>query len=123
VGTGQLLLSVVSVDERRGGAGESLNTIVDRTREGLDSAFARARFDDLLVQAGYLRSHRELYKEPRYTLRGVHFWSVRGEFPRIVEADLRQGVHDCSYHINTSGLDEYLVDQERVASLIGGKHG
>ncbi len=122
-GTPALVLALASLDERRGGSGESLNALVDRTRAHLTSVAARSRLDGLLIQAGYLPGHRDHYAEPRYTLRGLRFWSVRDGFPRLVEADLRPGVDECSYQLNTSGLEEYLLAADEVTNLIRGAHG
>jgi hypothetical protein len=116
-GTGQLLLGHFSLDERRGGSGESLNAIIDRTRDLITSPAARELFDSLLVRAGYLADQRRLYDEPRYTIRKKRFWNVIGDFPRITEADLRPGVGGCEYRISIVGLDEYLVPDEDLPSV------
>jgi hypothetical protein len=120
-GTGHLLLAHLSVDERRGGPGESLNAVVDSLREATPTAAVRAELDDLLIRAGYLAEHRHLYDEFRYTVRGTDFWHVTGDFPRIVEADLRPGVGNCCYRISTVGLDQYGVSAERVACIVKGE--
>ncbi|RAJ61670.1 putative PD-(D/E)XK family protein DUF4420 [Streptomyces sp. Amel2xB2] len=119
-GTPALLLALVLLDERRGGSGESLNRIVDCIREAVTSPAVRARFEGRLMQAGYLPGQRDLYDEPRYALRDLTLWHVRGDFPRIVEADLREGVGDCAYHVSTSGLDDYRATTAEVTELIGG---
>ncbi|MET8740766.1 PD-(D/E)XK motif protein [Streptomyces sp. NPDC004728] len=121
-GTPSLLLSLAMLDERRGGSGESLNRLVDRIREQLTSPVVRAAFDGRLVQAGYLPGHRDLYEEPRYTLRDLRFWHVRKDFPRIVEADLPEGVGDCTYNLSISGLDQHRATTDEVTALIGGTH-
>lgn len=121
-GTPALLLALAMLDERRGGTGKSLNMMVDHIRERLTSPAARARFDGRLVQAGYLPGQRDLYDEPRYTLRELRFWQVRGEFPRVVESNLPEGVSDCTYHVSTSGLDQYRATTDEVSELIGGAH-
>ncbi|MGW4968412.1 PD-(D/E)XK motif protein [Streptomyces albidoflavus] len=121
-GTPALLLSLAMLDERRGGSGESLNRLVDRIREQLTSPAVRAAFDGRLIQAGYLPAQRDLYEEPRYTLRELCFWHVREDFPRIVEADLPEGVGDCTYNVSTSGLDEHRATTDEVTALIGGTH-
>ncbi|CAM5467089.1 PD-(D/E)XK motif protein [Streptomyces aurantiogriseus] len=120
-GTPTLLLALAVLDERRGGSGESLNRCVDRIRQQLTSASARARFDGRLVQVGYLPGQRDLYDEPRYTLRDLHFWHVREGFPRIVEKDLPEGVGDCSYNIGISGLGDYRVTADEVVGMIRGE--
>ncbi|AYV28981.1 hypothetical protein EES41_19920 [Streptomyces sp. ADI95-16] len=119
-GTPSLLLALALLDERRGGSGESLNWLVDQVRERLSSTAVRARFDGRLMQAGYLPGQQDLYDEPRYTLRDLRFWHVREDFPRIVEADLPEGVGDCTYHVNTSGLDQHRATATEVSELIGG---
>ncbi|MEV0553866.1 PD-(D/E)XK motif protein [Streptomyces sp. NPDC050597] len=122
-GTPALLLAFANLDERRGGSGESLNRRVEGIRKQLTSPAARARFDGLLVQVGYLPGHHDLYEEPRYTLRELRFWHVREGFPRLVESDMPEGVGDCTYHVSTSGLDAYRATADEVKELIGGSHG
>ena len=117
-GTGRLILAHFSLDERRGGRGESLNAIVDRARDLVAYAGARETLDELLVRAGYLQSQRKLYDEPRYSVRRQRFWGVTGEFPRITEADLRPGVGDCEYRISVAGLEQYALAAEDVLSVV-----
>jgi hypothetical protein len=120
-GASRLILAHLSLDERRGGNGESLNAAVDQTRTLLTDPAATAVLDDLLVRAGYLRHQRELYDEPRYTVRQQRFWDVAGDFPRITEADLRSGVGDCRYSISTAGLERYLLAAAEIAETISGR--
>jgi hypothetical protein len=117
-GATRLILAHLSLDERRGGTGETLNAAIDRTRADVTDAAARTVLDDLLVRAGYLRQQRDLYDEPRYTVRKLRFWHVDGDFPRITEADLPPGVGDCRYRISTAGLDRYLMTAEQVAAAV-----
>lgn len=119
-GTPSLLLCLVTLDERRGGTGQSLNQRVDAIRRQLSSRSDLARFDALLVQAGYLSVHHEHYDEPRYTQREQRFWHVGNGFPRLVESDLQEGVSDCTYLVAVSGLDRHRATDEDVAALIGG---
>ncbi|MEW1863070.1 PD-(D/E)XK motif protein [Streptomyces sp. NPDC088194] len=121
-GTSALLLALVTLDERRGGTGRSLNALVDEVRHHLANPGARARFDGLLVQAGYLPGQRGLYDEPRYTPREVQFWEVRDGFPRIVESGLPAGVSDCAYSLTLAGLDQYRVGDAEVGDLIRGEN-
>ncbi|MFC4914094.1 PD-(D/E)XK motif protein [Actinomadura gamaensis] len=113
-----LLLALFVLDERRGGTGTSLNVLVEQARHRLLGPETRARFDDLLVNAGYFRHHRQRYDEPRYTVRDIRFWSVSGDFPRVVVSDLRPGVTSCRYRIHTTGLDQYRLQDKEVRSLI-----
>ncbi|CAG7649310.1 PD-(D/E)XK motif protein [Actinacidiphila bryophytorum] len=122
-GTPALLLALAQLDERRGGSGESLNTRVEDIRRQLSNPTARVRFDGLLIQAGYLPGHHDLYEEPRYTVRDLRFWHVREGFPRLVESDLPEGVGDCTYNVSTAGLDVYRATADEVRELIGVPHG
>jgi Putative PD-(D/E)XK family member, (DUF4420) len=119
-GVNWLVLAHFSLDERRGGSGESLNAIVDRIRDTVSDAAARDTLNDLLIRVGYLEQQRGLYEEPRYTMRKKRFWSVTDEFPRITESDLRPGVGDCRYRISTIGLDAYLLTGEDVVATVKG---
>jgi hypothetical protein len=120
-GVPRLLLAHISLDERQGGNGESLNAAVDHTRAALGDAAALNLLDDLLVRAGYLHQQHDHYDEPRYTVRKQRFWDVAGDFPRITEGDLRPGVGDCRYSISTAGLERYLLSPEDLAEPIGGR--
>ncbi|MEY9938564.1 PD-(D/E)XK motif protein [Streptacidiphilus sp. MAP5-3] len=124
-GTGvpAMLLCLVTLDERQGGTGQSLNQVVDSIRHRLTSSTARARFDGLLTRAGYLPGQRELYDEHRYTLRDIRFWHVRAGFPRLVESDLPEGVSDCRYHVAVGNLEQYRATDDEVAALTGGNDG
>jgi hypothetical protein len=117
-GAGPLVLAHFSLDERRGGNGESLNSLIDRTRLVLGDTVTVERFNSQLIRVGYLTEHRHLYEEPRYTIRRQRFWHVTGDFPRITEADLRPGVGDCEYRISVAGLEEYLMPAEEVLSAV-----
>ncbi|SCL53604.1 Putative PD-(D/E)XK family member [Micromonospora citrea] len=120
-GTDHLILAHLSVDERRGGSGESLNEVVGSLKDVMPKGQAQADFGDLLVRVGYLSEHRHMYEDVRYTVRRTDFWQVTGDFPRIVEVDLRPGVGDCRYRISTAGLDQYGVSAEWVANIVKGK--
>ena len=122
-GTPALLLALVQLDERRGGIGREPEQAGRTHTSAAHRPRRAARFDGLLIQAGYLPGHRDLYDEPRYTLRDLRFWHVRDEFPRLVESDLPDGVGDCSYHVSTSGLEAYRATADEVTELIGGSHG
>jgi hypothetical protein len=115
-GVDWLALAHFSLDERRGGSGESLNAIVDCIRDTVSDTTARDTLNDLLIRVGYLEQQRGLYEEPRYTMRKQRFWRVTGNFPRITESDLRPGVGDCQYRISTTGLDAYLLTGEDVVT-------
>jgi hypothetical protein len=120
-GTGVLLLVRVSIDERRGGSGESLNDQVASVRKELADPGAAGLLDELISRYGYLPQHVTEYDEPRYTVRALQAWQVRDDFPRVVESDLRSGVGDVRYRIVTSGLERFEVPLVEVPEIITGR--
>lgn len=121
-GVENLFLVHISVDERTGGSGESLNGIVDAIRREFDANGLAAQFEELVMRAGFLTHHRKLYDDFRYTVRVQHLWQVRDDFPRVTERDLRPGVGDCQYRISTTGLDRFEVTPAQLAATLGTPH-
>lgn len=119
-GVGNLLLVAVELDERRGGTGKSLRTIVEQLCHALADPVAAQTFDERVAAYGYLPGQEHLYDEPRYTVRETAAWHVRDVFPRILESELRTGVGDVAYKIVTAGLDQYAVPLAGVAALARG---
>ena len=114
IGQRRLFLVHLVLDERRGGDGSSLNHIVGEVRGELNNDKARARFDELLINVGYLPAQRPLYDEPRYSTRDVHYYALHGDYPRVVESDLRLGVGDCSYMLSVAALQPWEVDGDEL---------
>ncbi|MEV5442652.1 PD-(D/E)XK motif protein [Streptomyces sp. NPDC052644] len=122
-GTNRLVLVRFAFDTRRGGTGESLNTVVDDIRATLSTSAATARFEQRLAWAGYLPHQRNLYEEPRYTLRQTDLWNVGDDFPRLVETNLPPGVGHCSYEISVAGLEKHRTTTDEVTGVIRGTDG
>ena len=119
-GRARLILAHLSLDERRGGNGESLNTAVDRTRDDSDRRRCAAHsWTTCSYAPDTCAQQRDLYDEPRYTVRKQRFWHVAGDFPRITEADLRPGVGDCCVPVSPPlALDQYLMTTDRCAAAV-----
>lgn len=120
-GTGRLMVVHLSLDERRGGTGQTLADAVDDLLEALaPAAAARALLADRLVRMGYLAAHRSVYDEPRYSVRDRAIFDVGPGFPRIVEGDLRPGVGDVQYTVGLAACRPHFVeDAELRAALTG----
>jgi Putative PD-(D/E)XK family member, (DUF4420) len=89
---------------------------VDASRTLLaDHVPALGHFDTTLLRAGYLDAHRQLYEEPRYSLREIHVYEVIDGFPRITEKDIPSGVGAVSYRIQVAALATFAVDTGRPA--------
>lgn len=120
-GIEELFLVHISLDERRGGIGESLPEAVNRVRTHLaDEPVAQGAFDRLLVTAGYMEEHAALYADPRYTIRSLNSYRIAPGFPAIVEGMLPQGVGDVKYRIQTAALQPFAHDWTETRQLVRG---
>lgn len=120
VGVQTLLLAHVSLDERKGGKGETLPEAVAKVRAWLESEpQATSKFNDLLLQVGYIDEHAALYAEPHYALREDNFFLVKPGFPRLTESDLPDGVGNVTYSIELAALKAFVVKANDALSKIG----
>lgn len=121
-GTGVLILLHLSLDVRQE-RGETLPDMVASVRSLLSGNPAAVEtFEDLLFEAGYLNIHAPRYEQNGYTLRETNYFKVEGDFPRIVEADLRNGVGDVRYTIGVAECKRFSVAEPEVLSLIRRQH-
>lgn len=101
--------------ELREGAGETLPEIVGSITEILKSDMpALNHFRNLLFEAGYFEHHRELYLSKGYLIRNNTYYKVEGDFPRIEENNVPDGVGDVKYSIIVTGCNEYIVTENEV---------
>ena len=82
-----------------------------------------AAFEDGLLATGYLDAHESRYAHPGYLHREHHFFEVRNDFPRIVGADLRDGVGDVTYSINVAACMPYLVAEDDFKLMLDATKG
>ena len=120
-GTSVLILLHLSLDARQGGE-EMLPDIVGSVRSLLEtSSTAREEFENRLFEVGYLDSHISRYGHTGYTIREMNYFRVEGDFPRIVEADLRNGIGDVRYTISVAECKRFSMPEADVLLLIGGQ--
>jgi hypothetical protein len=121
-GVDELFLVQLSLDERRGGTGESLPESVDHLRARLCAdPGSQAHFDQLLARAGYLDEHARLYADTRYTVRTLSCFRVSSGFPAIIEGMLPAGVGDVKYRIQTAALRPFVHGWTEACQLLRGK--
>ncbi len=119
-GTGTLILLHLSLDVRQG-RGESVPDIVASVRSLVENdPLAKEELETLLFEVGYLDIHAPRYEQLGYTEREVNYFKVGGDFPRIVEADLRNGVGDVRYTISVAECRRFSLPEFEVISLISG---
>jgi Putative PD-(D/E)XK family member, (DUF4420) len=121
-GTGTLIILHLSLDARQE-RGESLPDIVTSLRSLLENdPIAKEELEILLFEVGYLDIHILYYEQIGYTPREVNYFKVEGDFPRIIEADLRNGVGDVRYTISVAECRRFSIPELDVISLIRGSH-
>ena len=100
--------------------GKTLNGQVDELRHLLsEDLVALNIFNAKLMEAGYFDQHRELYESRCYKIRKESIYKIDDSFPRIKEAELRDGVSNTVYSINISACAEYMVGENEHFNSIG----
>ena len=107
-----LYLAALALDSVRDGAGETLNAMVDASAGLMAGSEAVADFRTRLLDYGYLDAQKALYEGMHYTLRSADVFTVTGDFPRIVEADLRPGVSQVGYRVTLSTCQPWKSSME-----------
>lgn len=99
--------------------GETLNQIINSIVTLLSKdVSAQVQFRAKLLQGGYFFHHAPRYDITGYQIRGESFYTVRDNFPRIEEADIRTGTGDVKYSIILTEQSEYLVSETFVLEII-----
>lgn len=99
--------------------GMSLVEIVDLIRQESEELSARTLFEEKLITAGYLDSHRDRYAAPKYTGRDRVIYEITSEFPRITPATLPDGVEQARYLLSIASTETFRIEQEQLLETIG----
>jgi hypothetical protein len=119
-----LFLHVVVLDERVieqdvTAGGMSLPALIADVRVNLAShPQLIERFDDSLLEAGYLDVDASRYAARRFALRHEHTFRVRDGFPRLTEKDLPEGVGDASYSLSLTACKPFTVTVSAMLKLL-----
>lgn len=106
---GALYLYYLSVALIESGA-DTLPALIDEIRSQLAlQSGAILEFDNLLIEAGYVDSHRAKYQPTGYSIRESAVFLVENDFPRICEGDIRSGVGDLKYSISVAQCRSYEI--------------
>lgn len=113
-----LLLAYINLDESVA-HGDSLNMVVQRVRAlAADDPAAARILDDRLLAGGYLDVHAPIYDRNRWRAGDARYFRVKGEFPRLTDANLPAGVGDIGYSIIADDLGSYEIGDDEVAALV-----
>lgn len=116
----KLFLFHLSLDARPH-QGETLVAMVNRIWNAIgDSNAGRDLFARKLLEAGYIDAQSSRYDAVGYNIRESEVFDVQGDFPRMVEGDLRAGVGDVTYSISVSECKHYAVPADQMLAAIKG---
>lgn len=76
-----------------------------------DNISAQNLFNNKLLEAGYFDRHKYLYEEKCYQIRNENYYKIDGDFPRIKEQEIRNGIGDIKYSIILSQCMDYLISE------------
>jgi hypothetical protein len=71
-----------------------------------------------LMLAGYMPEDRTKYELRHYNIKKRDLYSVTSDFPRIVQDDLRKGVHDVTYTIMLDVCGSFLISENKLLQII-----
>ncbi|MGB3453602.1 MAG: PD-(D/E)XK motif protein [Moheibacter sp.] len=109
---GNIFIFHLSLDIRGGGE-NTLNSLIESVKVLLiNDTSAHNLFELKLLQYGYFDNHKTLYESNSYIVRKENIYKVLGNFPRITESMIPQGVGDVKYSIILSDSEEWRVNQE-----------
>lgn len=123
-GGGALFLNVIAVDEREVGVteginGQSLPSLVSALRkEIVHDPASLAIFNDSLFERGWLDHHAPRYESHRLTVREEIVFRVEAGFPRLVEADLPEGIGDVNYALSLPACKPFEVTADAMLSVL-----
>ncbi|MFD7474955.1 PD-(D/E)XK motif protein [Streptomyces sp. NPDC059837] len=99
-------------------SGVSLVDMVEELRSDPRVQPELSRFENSLLEAGWLDSHSMQYVNDRYALSRRQCFQVVDGFPRLTSSALPSGVSRVSYNIDLSVCDAYKVNEGTVRSSI-----
>ena len=119
IGLDRLFLQHISLVKMNKETGETLQCIVEDVKRLISSdPCASKKFNDYLIEAGYLDAHNCKYDNVSYVVKSSNIFEVRDEFPRILERDLPNGVGDIRYSISVAECMHYKTDNLNFKSFV-----
>ncbi|MCU0440691.1 MAG: PD-(D/E)XK motif protein [Raineya sp.] len=107
----QLILILYTTEDVKEN-GFSLNSLIWQTQKKLEANLDALKFfNESLVLVGYFDHDKEHYNK-MYSLKKVHSYLVSEDFPKITRSHLPTGVHNTSYFIELSAVENFTVEIE-----------
>jgi hypothetical protein len=116
LGTPALHLAHISLDVHQNGP-ETLLEMVASLRNEISDSGADVLFEERLLDYGFLDAHAARYRSTGYTVREARFFKVKEGFPRLVEADLPEGIGGIQYRLTIAACVDFEVEREQIPGL------
>ncbi len=118
-GLGNLFLVRILFDARQGDE-RTLPILIEAIRKNIqkNSPEAGLDFEEKLLGAGYQDKHIEQYSTRMYSERELVFYQVYGDFPRLLEENLPEGVTKVSYEVALDACHGFIVDNKKAIEAV-----
>jgi hypothetical protein len=117
-----LFLWHLALDENQT-AGETLVKKIETVRALLgESVPMQVKFTEKLNSYGYNEAQASQYTK-KYAIRSSEFFHAREGFPRIVEADVMDGIGNIRYSITLDVCGQFEIDEHKFYELLSGSEG
>lgn len=104
----KIFLFHLSLDIRNN-HGDTLNDLVEWVENFLvNDVIELNSFRLKLFEVGYFDIHKPIYRDTGYNIRQENIYRIEGEFPRITENEIRNGVGDVKYTIIIADCLSYI---------------
>lgn len=97
--------------------GFSLNSLVEQTRQKIETDDERNFFNERLLLLGYREDDRDFYNK-MYSLKRTFTFIVTPDFPRIIKSLIPLGVYNTSYFIELSAVEQFITTTEEIVQKI-----
>lgn len=100
--------------------GKNLPELVASVHDGIKSTDEASgeRFEQLLLDYGYMENHSGRYAARRFALPTISFFQVQKDFPRLRRSDLSPAIASVSYALDVEMCMPYLIEADKAQSLI-----
>ena len=78
-----------------------------------------AEFEQRLNMGGYLETQAHMYGDRHYVVRQRLVHAVGGNFPRITEHDLPDGLSDVSYTLDLHAASDFRTSEPEMIRSLG----
>lgn len=112
----ELYLVLYSTEEVKEN-GFSLNSLIEQTRQKLDTEEDVNVFDGKLKLIGYFDEDKLNYGK-MYALKRTFAFAITNDFPKIVKNQLPLGIYDVAYSIEISAVEKFAVETGRLLGKI-----